>query len=216
MQPRKPLTRHHRHHHHLQAGALDILGGPNDATSAHDVKSAKRTPLVFHDSLRKPEAERPFNVASLTASEEGSIDYVRASTQAHGAKKVDGRDVSIFFKNGAVAELLTILANCVPSLCKLAEASAAERSLAVGLLKHYVLAHVVLEVPHLRSQGLWKPSSSTHSGEKIYRYVNAQWDAQLYEQKEPDDFAKMRALAQEERAKGNAAMVAAAMADSVW
>ena len=38
------------------AGALDILGSPNNATSAHDVKSAKRTPLVFHDSLRKPEA----------------------------------------------------------------------------------------------------------------------------------------------------------------
>jgi hypothetical protein len=37
-----------------------------------------------------------------------------------------------------------------------------DRAFMMAVLKKFVLAHVALEIPHLRNQGFWKPLVSKH------------------------------------------------------
>ena len=166
-------------------GSLDMLGAPNDGTTV----SMPRTPLALMASLMEPDDSKPFTVASAKADKSGSLSFVRAKCVVHGAQKNtplrEGedafRDVMILYKNQWVARLLTIIARDVPSLNALAKRSNTHRLIAMGILKRFVVAHVARELPDMRKLYLWKPVSSKHLGEKIYRTKDAEWDVERFE-----------------------------------
>lgn len=199
-------------------GALQLKAGSSAGAAAESGKSqgggVTPTPTVMLEALQTPVAERRRAVASLKAPKEGSLDYARTHTQIHGASGADGRDVNILFKGGQAAELPHRLQQDLPALALLADHSEHGHKLAVWLLKRYVLVHSALEVPDLRGRGMWKKATSKHSGEKVYRFRDAQWDAARFADAEaPERAAELSALkeaAEKERPKGPAAMMAAA------
>jgi len=118
----------------------------------------------------------PHHLVRVPASEDGTATICRPKTQVHGAAPIplEGwRDVNVFYVTTLVAQCLRCLKQQIPALFVTVDGGEDDRRWIMRLLKRFVLAHVALEVPSLRSEGLWKPSTSKHSGEKVYRKQDA-------------------------------------------
>jgi hypothetical protein len=103
-----------------------------------------------------------YGIAEVPAPSKGAITFARAKTQLHGASAAEWRDVTIWYKTKTAALLLTVLHSQVRHLFDNVQGGDEDRVFVLAVLKKFVLAHVALEVPHLRKQGIWKPRASKH------------------------------------------------------
>lgn len=149
----------------------------------------------------------------IKAPKAGKCTFIRALTQIHGAFAATWREVSIYYKTYAVAQLLHLLKEQLPSLFDTVVDDDTDRMWSLGILHAFVAAHVGTEIPDLRQQGMWKASVSAHSGDKVYRCLDASWDVERFGKHEEtrELLRQARAAADVQAPIGKAARLAAVL-----
>lgn len=189
-------------------------GGKNSGGNRKLVTN--RSPMQFMACLMNVDLSSapPSSLIKIPAPLKGKVLFTRAKTQCHGADSAEWRDVGIFYKNQYVAYFLQLIFDALPILCQEIPGSNVDRLASIEILKMFVLAHVGLEIPELREQGLWKPSKSKHSGDRVYRSLDASWDVKRFENGSDDlkqFLSNVRTAAEGVRSKGVNHMFAMAM-----
>ena len=192
-------------------GALALLGEETNRS----VREPKKGPRVvdFMGLVEYPDEPHRRTIAHVqpqTDPDDATCVVTRASLTIHGANPIPSedaeRDVSIYYKTKDVANLLVHVHTALPGLCVPVDDVETDHTWAMAILRHYVLAHVALEVPDLRRTGRctlsqlaqtlepcpeahptasvvctrWKASSSKHEGNTVYRELDALWDVQRF------------------------------------
>jgi len=81
--------------------------------------------------------------------------------------------------------LLHLLHHQLPTLFETVDGGDKDREWALAVLRRFVFADLN-EVDDLRTTGQWKPSVSVHSGDKVYRAVDARRDVDRFLPSQPN------------------------------